>query len=802
MTKDLRFALRMISSHPWYSAAIVAALALGIGANTTVFTLFNAVLYKPVPVPGGERLVSVTNGNPSEDRSQMPVSYPDFLEYRSQGSAFEALEAAMLRGAVVSEPDNPPQRYRMGRITAGMFGMMHTVPALGRGFVPDDATPGAGLVVLLGHGMWMERYGGATDIVGRTIRVDGLPATVIGVMPEGIEFPAGQQLWMPLVPDEGLEDRRRRSLELFGMLHDGTTIEEARANLNVVAARLASEHPEANEGVGVNVQTFHERYNGGPIGTVFVLMQAAVGFVLLVACANVANMMLSRALNRRREVSIRTAMGASRWRIVRQLLTESVLLSFAGGVIGLGLTQLGIRAFDLAVANVGKPYWIHFTIDYTVFGYFAAMCLLSGLLFGLAPALQASRVDLNSALKDGTRTAGSVRGGRLSGALVVFQFMLAVVLLAGAGVFVRSYFTYEAINDWLPAESLLTAHIELPLDRYEDAEARQRFYDELLPRLRALPGVEQVAIVSNPPGTGSGERRFEIEGVPAVDDPDRPTANVVVQSPGEFRLVNLPILAGRDFEETDGTDSKRAAIVTRDFAERVWPGEDAIGKRVRFHGDDGPGEWVTVVGVSADVVQYLDVADPDPLLFLPYRQEGYSWMALMVRTAGEPTAVTGGVRHELQRLDPDLPLFDVLSMNEVERAQRWYLRVFGVVFLIFATIALLLASIGIYAVVAQTTGRRTQEIGVRMALGATSGSILRTVMARGMKQLAAGLALGLAGALAVTRLLTSMLTRVSPTDPVVFGAVTLVLLGIGMFACWLPARRAAALHPVKALRYE
>ncbi len=802
MTQDLRFALRMLLSHRWFSAAVVATLALGIGLNTMVFTLVNAALFKPVPLPGGERLVSVRNRNIAQGNSGMGVSYPDFREYRAHASAFEALEAAISEPAVLSERGNPPQSYRMDRVSSGIFEMLHMQPVLGRGFNPSDEKPGAESVVLLGYGVWQARYGGAHNVLGRVVRVNEKPSTIIGVMPEGFKFPNLEDLWTPLVPTPELENRSQRPLSLFGILKRGTTIGQARAELDGVAGRLAAEYPDADKGVGVLVETFHERYNGGPIKRIFLLMLAAVGFVLLIACANIANMMLSRALGRQREISIRAAMGASRWQLIRQLLIESLFLSALGGVLGLALSAGGVRWFDLGTQDVGRPYWIHFTMDYSVFAYFAGLCVFSGLLFGLAPALRSSRVDLNNTLKEGIRSAGTRRGGRLAGLLVIGQFALTLVLLTGAGIFVRSFLANLSLNRLVPADRLLTAGVRLPKQGYATPEARLHFFEQLLPRLRALPGVTHVGMASNLPGLYAGSRHIEIEGGALVNPAHRPSASVLVQSPGYFAAINLPLVLGRDFNEMDGAAGRQSAVVTRGFAERYWPRQTAIGKRFRFYDKDKPGEWISVIGVSANIIQEPNEKAPNPLLFVPYRQERNDSMSLLVRSAANPTALASAVRTAVQNLDQNLPLVDVRTLANAVAHNQWFLRLFGAVFAVFALIALVMASVGIYAVMAQAATSRTREIGVRMALGATSRNILGLVLGRGVTQLIAGLVFGLAAAFPAARLMAALPFGVSPTDPIVFVTVSLLLASVGIFACWLPARRAAALNPVNAIRYE
>jgi putative ABC transport system permease protein len=607
-------------------------------------------------------------------------------------------------------------------------------------------------------------------------------------------------MWMPLVPTTELEKRTNRPLQVFGMLKPGTSIVQANVDLNGIARRLAKQYPDTDKDIGVLVLTFHEMYNGGGIRLIFLLMLAAVGFVLLIACANVANMMLSRALARQREISIRSALGASRWRVVRQLLIESVLLSTFGGVLGLGLAVLGVHWFDLSTQNVGKPYWIQFTMDYTVFGYFAALCIFSGLLFGTAPAMRFSRVDLNDVLKEGARSAGKHRGGRLAGLLVIFQFALTLVLLTGAGIFVHSLLENLSANRSVPSEQIMTARLDLPEDRYKDTDARQRFYDQLLPRLKAIPGVTHVALGSDLPGLGAATSQVEIEHSAVQDAAHRPSVSYVVQSAGYLEAINLPVLLGRGFNETDGTANHKAAILTRACAEHFWPNQSAIGKRLRFYDDKNkPGDWVTVIGISANIVQQFDEKSPNPLLFVPFRQEGWSGMALLVRSSDNPTSA---VRATLQDLDSNLPLRDVYMLPQAIEHRQWYLHLFSKLFSGFALIALLMASVGIYAVRAQATNSRTQEIGVRMALGADARNIVLLVMRRGLWQILAGLALGVAAAWPASRLMASLPLSVSSSDPVVFIIVAAMLAVVGLFACWIPARRAAALDPVKAIRYE
>ena len=806
MFQDFRFALRMIATHRWFSAAVIATLALGIGINTTVFTLVNAVLFKPVPIPGGERIVTIANYNLTKPDERSRVSWPDYLEYKKENRSLEGLEALQRDQGIISEPGNPPERFHLARVTPGLYTLLRSPPLLGRGFTIADGQAGAESVVLLGHGVWKNRYAGATDVVGRAVRVNGQPATIIGVMPEGFKFPNNEDFWMPLAATAELEKRSNRSLELFALLEPHTSITEASSDLAVIAGRLATEHSETNKDLGALVRTFHETYNDGPIRMIFLMMLGAVGFVLLIACANVANMMLSRALARAREIAVRSAMGATRWQIVRQLLVESVLLSSLGGLVGLGLSSLGVHAFDLATRDVGKPYWVIFTMDWRAFGYFAALSVLSGILFGLVPALRASRVDLSTAMKDGTPGSGSHRG-RLTGALVVLQFALTVVLLAGAGMMVRSFFAVQKLNSFVRPQSLFTLRVQLPEakgEHYEQPETRRQFFEQLLPDLRAMPGVTQVAATTHFPGLGANQRDIEIEGR-LNPDPKQPSrASFIVQTPGYLSAIGLPLLTGRGFNETDGDTGKEAVIVSRAFAAKYWPGELADGKRFRFVEKDKPVVWMTVIGVTADMDQNPNDKKSPPLVHITYRQEPWGWMGVMVRAESDPTLLAGQIRAAVQKINQDLPLFEVRTLTTAIAKQHWFLSVFGTLFAVFAFTGLLMASVGIYAVVAQTTTRRTREIGIRMALGATAANIIRLVLSRGLIQLIIGLLLGLGGALGATRLIdqAGFLIGTSSRDPAVFLAITLLLIAIGLVACWLPARRAARIAPTEALRHE
>jgi predicted permease len=799
--QDIRYALRAIAAHRWFSAAIVATLALGIGINTTVFALSDAVLFKPLPFPHGERIVAVVSTQPSNNAPRMNVSYADFVDLRAHASSFAHLEARLGAGGVMSETAVPPQFVSIGRVTAGLFALTSVSPILGRTLSVDDERADAPAVMVIGYGLWRARYNASRDVIGRVVRIDDQPVTIVGVMPEGYAFPNNDQTWMPLRPvDHDHDARDDRPLIVIGLLKPGVSIASAGRDVDAVAERLATTDPATNRGIGANALTFNDRFNNGKARTVFQLILAAVALVLLVACANVANMMLSAALKRHRDIAIRTALGASRVRIVRQLLVESVILGLAGGTIGLALTAVGVHLFNLAVTpeNTGKPSWILFTVDYRVLAYLAAVSVGSAIVFGLAPALRSARVDVNDVLKEGGR-GGSGRSSWLSDTLVVVQFTMAVVLLTASGLMMRSLLAGEQINSWMPRDRLLMAHVLLPASRYPDADARLRFFDDVLPRLATLPGATTAALMTSAPGLGAGQDRIEIDGH-LIDTPaSRPSVPHVGVSDAYFAAIDLPIVRGRAFETADGRPGHEAAVVSRAFAAKYWPNADPVGQRLRFNDDQKPGPWITVVGVSGDLVTSVNQAEIEPVVFTPYRQAGSGDATLAVRTAGDPSALTNVLRQTMQAADPDLVVSNVDTLDSQLRAQLWPYRVFGTLFFVFALTALVMAAVGLYAVISQQTTRRTREIGIRMALGATPARVMGTVMRRGVVQLAIGLLLGIGAALGVTGAMRSLLVGVEPSDPVTFVTSALVLVTIGLAACWLPARRASAMPPVRAL---
>jgi putative ABC transport system permease protein len=811
LLQDIRFGIRTLLKNPGFTAVAVVALTLGIGVNSTVFTLANAVLLKNLPFADSDRILYVSGNTREDPRNTSNISLPDYRDFAAQTKSFQSLAGFSGLNADVADSNGFPTEYRATRITPNGFSVIGQSPILGRDFEPQDAVAGAAPVTILGYGIWETRYANDSSIVGRTINLNRVPTVVIGVMPRGLIFPGETALWLPFVTNADIEKRQSRTLRLYGHLAPGANLKTADAEIKAIAARLEAAYPDTNKGRAAVVQTFNQVNFKGQIKVVFSALLGAVGFVLLIACANVANLLLARAVGRSREISIRVALGASRWRIVRQLLIESVMLSAAGGVFGSVLAVWGVRIFDRAVVPTGKPAFLIFSMDYTVLAYIAAITLGTGVLFGLAPALRLSKLDINTALKDGSHGSGSgTRSRYLSASLVVAEMALAVVLLTGAGLMIRSFLTVYKSTLGVNSNNVLTAEINLRGDKYKSPETQTAFFQQLETRLHALPGVEFAAMTSSLPGSGSITYNYELEGVPASDSRHRPELEALVVSPEYFSTFELRPIQGRTFTPQDGVTGVPVVLVNQSFAGKFFARQDALGKRLRLaKRTELAGvvtqtlqPWLTVVGVVPNVIQGNQDNTETPLIYLPVRQEPRAGLFVALRTSVPPGTLTSSLRHEVQSVDENLPVNQLDTLTNLLALRSWPWRVFGSMFAIFALIALILAGVGLYGVMAHSVSQRTQELGVRVALGASSGRILRLVFGQGMSQLAIGMAIGLVAAFAVTRVLNGILVGVSSTDPATFIVVALVLTTAGILGCLIPARRAVRVDPVVALRHD
>jgi putative ABC transport system permease protein len=798
--EDVRFGLRTLAKNPGFTAIAVIALALGIGVNATVFTITNGA-FKRMPFVS-DRFLFLFSSDLPHGQHDLGVSYPDFVDWRAQSKTFEGMVAYGDGLSNVSDQTGVPTRYRVEVVTTNMFSLLGVQPVVGRDFRPEEGKKGAPKVAILSDRLWTERYGRNPGVLGSIIRINSVASTIVGVMAPEFRFPEDTDIWTQYVPDANFEKRDAHTFGVIGKLAPGATEKSAIAEMNGIARNLEIAYPETNKGVTPRVLNLTEYSLGSDTETLIAAMMGAVSFVLLIACANVANMLLARAVGRSREMSIRIALGAARWRIIRQLLIESVMLSIAGGALGLLIAKWGIRVFDASVRE-HIPSWIKFPMDYRSLAYLAAISIGTGILFGLAPALRLSKLDVNSSLKDGARGAsGGSRGRYLSSVLVIGEMALAVILLAGAGLMIRSFVNVYTTKTGVNEKNVLVMRIELPAAKYPKPEDQISFHDRLKTRLEALPGVALSCISVTMPTGGSFDFPYEIEGRPPVDLKQAKDA-VIMISPDYFRTMDVSLRRGRAFAESDTASAPGVAIVNQKFADVTWPKDEAIGKRLRIfvNKDKKFTPWLTIVGIAPNILQNNVTAHNfDPLIYVPYRQMPREDMSLMARTTVPPASLVSAFRREVQAIDEDMPLYNVRTLEERLAINYWDQKVFGSLFGTFAAIALLLASIGLYAVIAHSVSQRTQEIGVRMALGASASAILRLVLRQGMTQLVIGLVIGLVGAYAATRMLASELQNVSTSDPMTFALTALVLGAAAVLGCLIPARRAMAVDPVIALR--
>ena len=801
--QDVRLAVRLLVKDRWFAAAAVAALALGIAANNAVFTLVNAVLIRDLPFDQPDRIVQVLTRTTSNTSG---ASYADLQDWRERTRSFEGIAGAYETTMNVADEPQAPERFAGAYISADGFRLIGHRPVLGRDFAPGDDRAGAQPVAILGHEVWRNRYQSDPGIVGRAIRVNEVASVVIGVMPEGFKFPMRAQVWQPLalMPAEARERRDGRNLTVIGRLRPYATREQGREDLQRVMADLAREYPATNANTEALVRHYSERSVGTEIRLIFLALMGAVAFVLLMACANVANLLLARSTSRIREMSVRIAIGASRWRIIRQLLVESVVLAAIAGVIGFALSIAGVRLFARAVTGTGEPYWLRFTMDPTVFAFFAAVCLGTALLFGLAPALHVSNTDVNGTLNDSGRgTAGALQARRWTGALVVVQLALAPVLLTGAGLMLRNFMAMFQVDAGIETDGLVQMRVDLTGQKYATPEQRLQFYRRLDEQLATAPGLT-AALASNAPRRGAAARELSIDGRADAAPGDRPVVSLMTIGTRYFESLGQRLRQGRAFTAADGGARETVGIVNERFAALHVPGETALGRRIRLLTQGKPGlpEWVTIVGVAPDIRQRgTPDREFDAIVYVPYASTPLPSATILVRSP-DPGLAASALRGHVRTIDPNLPLFDVMTLDDALAVDRWPFRVFGTMFTLFAVAAIVLAAVGLYAVTAYSVAQRTREIGVRMALGAGSREVWWLVTRRAAVQLAVGLLIGMTGALGVGRLLQGVLIRVSATDPVTLVAVPAVLVLVAVAAFAMPARRAMGLDPVAALRSD
>jgi predicted permease len=805
MLADLHFALRSIAKERWFSASAIVVLALGIGVNATGFALVNGVLLRERSGRDSDHVYVLSWRGPARAAG---FSLPDLADWRIESQSFAFVAGVMDQRLNVSDDRGLPALIFGARVVGDAFLVFAQQPVLGRIFTADDERQGAAPVVIIGRRLWRERYHEDPGVLGTTLRVNGIPATIVGVMPEGFRFPGNAELWTPLIPTTEEAARSNRFMNAFARLKPGVSRRMAEAEADSLARRVIdANRDETKEFDRVVIESVPERFLPGAARTMFLALMTAVSFVLLIACANVANLLLSRSAHRAREVALRMMLGATRLRVVRLLLIESVLLATAGGVFGLLLAYGGVRLFDAAVLDSTRPYWIVFAIDARTFLYVAGVCVLTAIIAGLVPALQMSKDNSYELVKEHARgSVGRTRAQRFSGAMVVAQLALTIVLLAGAGLMVRSFQNLQSVDIGYDTRNVLLMRLLLPAAKYSALDARTAFYDQLESRLGAVAGVDAATVTTAVPPNLNETRRVEIEGRTTTDVP--PAVAMVKIGPRFFHVVDRALLGGRGFQSSDALPGSESVIVNERFARMFLPDENPLGRRMRFvqRQSDGtitPGAWRTIIGVSPTLRHSApEQMIPNPVVYVPYAFEAPIGAWVMVRTPLPAGAMFNEFRRAVQSIDPDQPIYNTQTVDELLRERRWTYSAFGGAFAIFGIIALALSSAGLYGVVAYSVSQRTQEIGVRVAVGARSVHVLWLFLGRGLRQVAAGIALGLAGALGLSGALRSVLVDVTPGDPLTFTGATCVLAAVALTACLLPVWGATRLDPLAALRQE
>jgi putative ABC transport system permease protein len=801
LIQDLRYAGRMMIKQPFFFAVAVITLALGIGANTAIFTVVDGVLLRPLPYDDPDRIVWLWDTLPQ--LATAPTSLPEFLDWRDQNKSFEYL-AAYQSGNMFLDDGSGVQDTPVGLVTPDTFSLFRVKPLLGRTFTEEETQPGRYRVVVLGQSIWQRRFGSDPGVLGRTIQLSGAKYTIIGVVPAGFSFPNKSELWRPLQIDPNKLDRGPHYLRVVGRLKTGITLPQAQAEMSTIASRLSEQFPEKTAGHGIKLELLRDVVVGD-IGTALFVLLGAVGFVLLIACANVANLLLARAGARQREIAIRTALGASRGRVIRQLLTESVLLAAAGGTAGILIAFWGVGSLvSLSPGTIPRANEIH--VDARVAAFALLISVVTGIAFGLAPALQVSKPNLTDALKESARTTAGAQRSRLRSSLVVLEIAMSLVLLIGAGLMIKSFAKLNRVNPGFNPDNLLTMGVTLLGSAYPEDNKVAAFYSEMLDRLNSVPGVQSAGAITELPLSGDNTSdSFTIEGRPPISKEDQPLTECRVVTPHYFEAMKIPLLKGRDFADTDTKQTPNVAVINETFARRHFPGEDPIGHRLSLQGQfRGP---LLIVGIVGDVRDFALEEPPTPEIYFPYLQNplGESFdrsVTFVVRTKSSPTGMAETLRAELLSLDRTLPVYALKPMTEY-LSESLARRRFNLVLLsLFATVALLLAAVGIYGVISYSVSQRTHEIGVRVAVGAHSTDILKLIVGQAMLLTLLGITIGLGASVALTRLMESLLFDVSTTDPLTFVVISTVLSAVALAACFVPALRATRVDPMIALRYE
>ena len=815
LIRDIRFAFRSLVRKPGLAITAVTALGLGIGLTTAMFSIVNGVVLRGLPVEEPHEVMAIHRINSAEGVNRLVSRIHDFRDLRERQTTFEDLAAVSVVPVNISPTDSDPEFIQGALVSANLFSLIGTPPLLGRGLTSEDEVLGALAVAVIGYRFWQDRLDGDPAALGTVMRIGGRPTTIVGVMPEKFEFPINQQIWQPLQVDY-LSFERGEGPPVFpmlGRLKDGVSVAQGQADLARIMMQLGQEYPQTNEGMSVHVGPYARVLMGSQITSLLFTMLGAVGLVLLIACANVANLLLARASLRSKEVAVRAALGASRRRVIVQLLSESTVIAVAGAVIGIGLAQYGVGMFNAVLQTfpAAMPFWFAIRIDPQVLVFVLILTVLASLLSGVLPAVRASGTDVNAVLKDDSRGSSSLRIGRLSRSLVVMEVAFSCALLVAAGLMIKSVRNLSNMDYVFATDDVFLAGVALPDIDYPDDERRLQFFRELVERLEAEPGVLSASVSTNLPIVGFGNGRFALEGETYLGDRDYPSARLGSISPEHFTSIETGVVAGRDFTDADDATALPVAIVNESFQARHYGTESALGKRIQFQGTIQQGvfarardpEWFTIVGVVPDL--YLDTEAfvlTRNAIYVPLAQRPTSSVTIVVRTQGDPLEFTASAQRVVASLDANLPLSFPRSLGDTIRQAEAFFTIFGVMFTIFGAVALFLATIGLYGVLSFQVNQRTREVGLRVALGATPARVLRLVMWQGMKQLAVGMAIGVVMALGLARMLSLLLFEVGAADPTVFVGIVVVLAVTGMVASFLPALRATRVDPTVAMRAE
>ncbi|HVN82549.1 MAG TPA: ABC transporter permease [Terriglobia bacterium] len=806
LVKDFRYALRMLRRNPGFTALVVFTLALGIGANSAIFSIVNAVLLRPLPFHDPERVVFVWETLQREGIDQGVASIPNFFDWKEQSRSFEDMGAAFYlpETGFNLTMGGEPERVSGGMASAGFFAVLGVKPAVGRLFNPEEDRPGGAPVALISHGLWQRRFGSSPEFIGRTIGVDAVPRTLVGVLPPAFDAVGKIDLWVPRILSRS-EPRGDHNVGVIARLRLGVSLQQAQSEMETIARRLEQQYPDTNKGWGVKVVPMAQVYSG-PIAPALLVLEVAVGFLLLITCANVAGVLLARASARQKEIAIRVALGADRWRVVRQLLTESVVLALAGGLLGLLLAGWGIGSLRSQLPDY-IPRLTSMDIDLRVTVFTIGVSLATGLLFGVVPAFKASRGELAETLKEGGgKNAPGSGSQKTRSLLLVGEVALSLVLSIGAGLLTKSFIRLAGVNPGFQADNLLTMTLALPGEKYPEEHQRLAFYRTLLEKVKELPGVKSAAAVSILPLRSNflnmrvNVGPFQIEGLPPAQPGHEPSADFRIVTRDFFESMSIPLVSGRSFSEQDTRDKPLVILVNETMARRYFSGQDPIGKRLStLPATSAPRE---IVGVVKDVRLQALGSQVQPGIFLPHSQEPWPRMNLVVRTLTDPVALSTAIRQEVLAIDKEQPVANVQTMRQVISDSVMPQRLSMALLSAFAMLALVLAIVGIYGLTAYSVSQRTREIGIRMALGAQPANVLQMVIRKGVFITLLGIGIGIVGALAVTRGLSGLLYGVTTSDPVVFAGIAILLTIASVLACFLPARKAVRVDPMEALRYE